>query len=191
MPTKSPNHATITWRHSDTSDTVDSHTASLIAHALISSRLNYYNYVLYGAPNYVTHKLQRVQNSLARIVLQSDSLAHSEPLLRQLHWIPVHSRIRYKLAPITYKAPCTNLPQYLASHIRYHQLVRSLRSSDLHFLVPTPSTTNFVSRSFRSAAPVIWNSLPLSIRTSATIDIFKRSLKHITSASILLSSIVN
>jgi len=122
-------------------------------------------------------KLQRVQNSLARIVRQSDSLAHSKPLLWQLHWLLVHSRIRFKLATITYKALCTNSPQYLASHIRYHQPVRSLRSSDQQFFVPTPSSTNFGSRSFRSATPVIWNSLPLAIRTSATIDTFKRCLK--------------
>jgi len=113
------------------------------------------NSVLYGASHYFTHKLQRVQNSLARIILQSDSLAHSEPLLRQLHSLPVHSRIRFKLATIIHKALCTNSPQYLASHIRYHQSVRSFRSSDQHFLVPTPSSTNFSYRSFRSAAPVI------------------------------------
>jgi len=69
----------------------------------------------------------------------------------------VHRRIRFKLATITYKALSTNSPQYLALHIRYHQSVRSLRSSDQHFLVSTPSSTNFGSRSFRSAAPVIWN----------------------------------
>jgi len=100
----------------------------------------------------------------------------------------VHSRIRFKLATITYEDLCTNSPQYLASHIRYHQSVRSLRSSDQHFLVPTPSSTNVGSRSFRSAAPVIFNSLPLSIRTSATIDTFKRSLKTHYSASLLSRS---
>jgi len=81
---------------------LDNHIASLIAHALISSRLEYCNSVLYGAPHYVTHKLQRVQSSLARIVLQSDSLAHSEPLVWQLHWLPVHSRIYV-----------SNLPHYI------------------------------------------------------------------------------
>jgi len=86
-------------------------------------------------------------------------------------------QIRFKLATITYKALCTNSPQYLASHIHYHQSVRSLHSSDQQFLVPTPSSTNFGSRSFRSAAPVIWNSLPLAIHTSPTINTFKRSLK--------------
>jgi len=41
---------------------------------------------------------------------------------RQLHWLHVHDRMRIKLATIAYKALCTNSPQYLASHIRYHQL---------------------------------------------------------------------
>jgi len=122
----------------------------------------------------MSHTNSNEFNTLARIVFQSDSLAHSEPLLWQPHWLPVHSRIRFKPATITYKALCTN-SQYLASHNRYHQSVRSLRSSDQHFLVPTPSSINFGSRTFRSAAPVIWNSIPLAIRISPTIDTFKRS----------------
>ena len=109
---------------------------------------------------------QRIQNTLARIVLQTDSLTHSEPLLQQLHWLPVHSRIRFKLATITYKALSTNSPQYLASLIHYHQPVRSLRSSDQHYLFPTPSRINFSCRSFRYSAPAIWNPIPLETRSS-------------------------
>lgn len=156
---------------------LDDQTASLIAHALISSRLDYANSLLLGAPNYVINKLQCIQNSLARIVLQSDSLAHSQPLFQQLHWLPIQSRIRFKLATITYKALSTNSPQYLSSLIHYHLPVRSLRSCDQHYLLPTPSSTNFGSRSFRCSAPAIWNSIPLDIRSSQTLDIFKRHLK--------------
>jgi len=88
---------------------LNNHTASLIAHALISSSLDYCNSVLHGAPHYIIHKLQRVQNSLARIVLQSDSLAHYEPRLQQLHWQHFHSKISFKLATITYKSPLYKL----------------------------------------------------------------------------------
>ena len=87
---------------------LDDQTASLIAHALISSRLGYANSILLGSPNYVINKLQRIQNSLARIVHQSDDQAHAEPLLQQLHWLPVQSRIRFKLATIIYKALSIN-----------------------------------------------------------------------------------
>jgi len=90
---------------------------------------------------YSVHPTMSIINSsafrtLARIVLQSDSLAHSEPLFQQLHWLPIQSRIRFKLATITYKALSTNSPQYLASLIHYHQPVRSLRSCDRHYLLP-------------------------------------------------------
>ena len=78
---------------------------------------------------------------------------------------------------ITYIALSTNSPQYLASLIHYHQPVRSLRSSDQHYLFPTPSSINFSSRSFRCSAPAIWNPIPLEIRSSPTIDTFKRHLK--------------
>ena len=156
---------------------LDDQTASLIAHSLISSRLDYANSVLFGAPNYVSNKLQCIQNSLARIVLQSDCRAHSEPILRQLHWLPMQSRIRFKLATITYKALSTNSPQYLSSLIHYYQPARFLRSSDQHLLLPTPSSTNFGSRSFRCSAPAIWNLIPLEIRSSQSIETFKRNLK--------------
>jgi len=156
---------------------LDIHTASLIAHALVSSRLDYANSILLGAPLYTINKLQHIQNTLARIVLQSNSHTHSEALLQQLHWLPVHSRIRFKLATITYKALSTNSPQYLASLIHYNQPARSLRSSNQHYLFPTASKINFGSRSFRCSAPVVWNSIPLEIRSSPTIDSFKRNLK--------------
>jgi len=92
------------------------------------------------------------------------------------HWSIQYKINKLKLTPRT-SSNIGYSPQYLASHIHYHQSVRSLRSSDEHFLVPTPSSTNFGSCSIRSSAPVIWNSIPLAIRTTPTIDTFKRSLK--------------
>ena len=157
--------------------TVDFNTASLIAHALVSSRLDYANSILYGSPKTAILKLQRVQNTLARIVLRSNRFTHSAPLLERLHWLPVHSRIRFKLATITYKALSTSSPHYLATLLRPHQPVRTLRSSDQHYLATVTSSTVFGSRSFRCAAPAIWNAIPLSVRSATSFDSFKRSLK--------------
>jgi len=156
---------------------LDIPTASLIAHSLVSSRLDYANSLLYGAPKSTVFKLQRVQNTLARIVTQSNSLTHSDPLLRQLHWLPVHSRIRFKLATITYKALSASSPPYLACHLQLHQSIHLLRSSDQRHLDCPSSKTVFGSRSFRCSAPTVWNSIPLEIRSSSSIDSFKRSLK--------------
>src|SRR4029434_4806441 len=52
-------------------------TTKILIHALITSRLDYCNSILYGSPNTILNKLQYVQNSAARL-LPSTRL-HSSP----------------------------------------------------------------------------------------------------------------
>ena len=52
---------------------LDQSTATAIASALISSRLDYANSVSFGSPDKYTIRLQRVQNVAARIVAQKSS----------------------------------------------------------------------------------------------------------------------
>ena len=40
-------------------------------------------------------KLQKVQNSAARLVLSADKRDHVSPLLITLHWLPIQARIQY------------------------------------------------------------------------------------------------
>ena len=96
--------------------TLDLDSAKLIGHALVSSRLDYCNSLLYGAPELSISKLQRVQNALARVVLQKNSATPSAPLLNSLHWLPVHSRINFKIATITYKSLHLQSPSYHRLH---------------------------------------------------------------------------
>ena len=59
-----------------------------LIHAFISSRLDYCNSLLYGLPAYQIQKLQRVQNSAARLVFRDSKFCRITPLLRALHWLP-------------------------------------------------------------------------------------------------------
>ena len=74
-----------------------------LVHAFISSRLDYCNSLLYGIPDYQTSKLQRVMNSSARLIYRAHKFCHITPLLAELHWLPVRSRIHYKILLITFK----------------------------------------------------------------------------------------
>jgi hypothetical protein len=150
---------------------VDTQTTSLIAPALIKSRLDYANSVLYGSPDSTLF----IQNTLARIVLQVNCHNH---LLQQLHWLPIHSRIQFKMVIRTYKALSTSSPQYLASILHQQQTTHyTTRSSDQQFLFRPRSRTNFSSRSFRCATPSICNVIPLHIRSAPSMASFKCALK--------------
>ena len=104
--------------------------AIILANSIIHSRLDYCNSLFYDLPEISIIKLQRVQNSLARVVCKaSRSQSHSSDLLRSLHWLPVAQRIKYKIAVLTYKTIHFNKPSYLADLIKPYHSTRSLRSS--------------------------------------------------------------
>ena len=63
---------------------LDLDSAKLLATALVSSRLDYCNSLLYGIADIDLTRLQRVQNQLARLVTKSPPFTHSIPLLRSL-----------------------------------------------------------------------------------------------------------
>jgi hypothetical protein len=63
--------------------------AKTLACSIVGSRLDYCNSLLYGAPMSTELKLQRAQNSFARVVLQQPKRSHAEPLLGTLHWLSV------------------------------------------------------------------------------------------------------
>jgi len=88
--------------------------AKTVAAFLVQSRLDYANSILRGSTN--SRRLQTVQNSVARIVLLPSSRHLSSiNLLRELHWLPIHSCIAFNLASITYKTLSTDQPIHLRS----------------------------------------------------------------------------
>ena len=63
-----------------------SEVAVLAANALVSSRLDYCNSLFRGLSGFNQHKLQSIQNTLARIVTNHRKYAHVTPILQKLHW---------------------------------------------------------------------------------------------------------
>ena len=89
-------------------------TAQLI-HALITSRLDFFNINLYNLPNNQIERLQRIQNKAARMLNASHGVNHITPVLRELHWLRIHDRIILLLTP---KAVNNTAPEYLCDLIR-------------------------------------------------------------------------
>ena len=101
----------------------------------------------------------------------------SSVLFSSALWLLVEWRIKFKIACITYKTISTTQPAYLHSSLKHHTPSRTLRSSDSKLLLVPRVRTCLGSRSFAVAAPTIWNSLPLAIRSSVSTYSFRRQLQ--------------
>ena len=157
---------------------LDKPTLECLVHAFVTSRLDYCNTQLCGITQAQIHRLQRVQNSAARLITRTSSREHITPILYSLHWLPVKARIRYKLLLITYKCVHDLAPSYLQNLIEVYLPKRDLRSNTLSLLTRPFTRSHYCQNSaFSYVAPMIWNSLPNNVRCVNSISIFKSRLK--------------
>ena len=59
--------------------------AAIISAAIVATKLGYYNSLFIGASAAQLHRLQRVQNSLARVIYRNPCHTYITPVLRRLH----------------------------------------------------------------------------------------------------------
>ena len=142
-----------------------------VVQALIVSRIDYCNSLLYGVNEYEISRLQKLQNSCARLIFGKKKRESVSEVLNTLHWLPIKERICFKILLLVFKFFKNETPKYIDE---------CLQVTDLNnYLLYIPRTkTPYGDRAFKNCAPRLWNALPLRLRCIATVESFKKHLKH-------------
>ena len=84
----------------------------LAANALVTSRFDFCNFLFRSLSSLNMHKLQCVQNTLARIVTNCNKYTQASPILKRLYWLPVEFCCIFKTATLFYKFLHNGHPSY-------------------------------------------------------------------------------
>ena len=110
---------------------------------------------------------------------------HAPPLLRKLRWLPVSSRIQFKLCTLMFDINHGTAPQYLSELVRRCDDTR-LRSNVRGNFVVSRTRLHVTNKAFSIAGPRAWNALPSDIKLISTHTSFRKRLKtHFLVASSL------
>ena len=157
---------------------LDRNATETILHALVTSRLDCNNALLAGLPDVQVDRLQRLQNTAARIATKTPKTESVECSMRAMHWLPVRKRILYKILLYVYKTQHHLAPAYLFDLIKPYSTQRSLRSQSLELLsIPRSRLKTAGDRAFYVIGPKLWNLLPVHIKKEKSLNILKSELK--------------
>ena len=146
------------------------HTEMLV-HAVVTSRLDYCNSLLFNIGKFSLFKLQKVQNAAARLVVRKGKRHSVTGVLKDLHWLKVESRIMFKIILLVYKCVTGQCSNNL--DIKYKSY--NCRPHEYLLLETNHVKSKYGRRTFKYVRPRLWNAFPLKVRTEERIDNFKRS----------------
>ena len=142
------------------------------------SQLDYANAIFINLPNNSIHPMQRIQNQAAKLIMNRDRFESSVSTMRQLHWLPIGFRCKYKVLLLVYRYMKDQAPEYLQHKLTLRNLVQiTCSATERDLQIPYNKRETLADCGFSSAGPKLWNSLPLELQTAPTVSIFKKLLK--------------
>ena len=139
---------------------------------MLTQAIDYCNSLYFGCHSSVINQLQKVQNRACRVIFGLKKRESTHHKLKELHWLKVKERIKFKFLLLVYKAVNGLAPEYLIELITFTN-DSGCRRPSLHVTDPY----NSHNRAFKTAAPALWNHLPPNIRHAESISVFKNRLK--------------
>ena len=161
---------------------LDIPTTKTLVQNLVISRIDYCNSLFANLPLRLINKIQKVQNAAARVITKTKMRCHITPVLKELHWLPVRSRIQFKILLLTFKCLHEQAPEYLKKLIIEYTPSRTLRSNNAllgTLIQPRYRRRKHGGRTFTNVSAELWNETPAYVRNSETVSQFKKQLKTV------------
>ena len=137
--------------------------------------MDYCNSLFHKIEKSNIEKLQKVQNTAARLIVRKRKRESISATIKELHWLRVESRIIFKILLLVYKSINGTSSKNIKLEFKSH----NCREEDFLMLKTHFYKTKYGKRTFKYNAPRLWNALPLHIRTVDNIDTFKKMVKTI------------
>ena len=133
-----------------------------------------------NVPNTLLYKVQRMQNICARIISKNfNYMIRGIDLVKSLHWMNVADRSRYFTCLLVFKCLHGMAPLYLENQICFKKDMNmrcSNRTSEFDVFIP-PFVSSAKEKSLFIKGALIWNSLPIELKSMSNIDGFRSAYK--------------
>ncbi len=155
---------------------LDLKTAKTAVAAFTTTSLDYCNALLHGLPKNQIHKIQLLQNSAVRVLLDLKKHDHITQGRKELHWLPIEARCKFKILTLTWK-PLNNMAPTYINDLLIAKKGRSGLQLNKSIVLEIPKTIliSCGNRAFCKAAPVLWNGLTEELRNTEKLNTFKLS----------------
>ena len=150
----------------------------MLYNSLIYPYLHYGNIV--WANNYPTRldKLFKLQKKVLRIITFSSYTAPSLPLFTQLNLLNIYQINDFLIGSFSFSLSNKVLPLYFSDFCLENAQVHEYNTRNSKQLHKTYNRTNYGKYSTRNKIIDFWNRIPLFIKHSVSLKIFKKKLKQ-------------
>ena len=153
------------------------HTAIKIYKGLIEPHFDHCSAVWDGLTQQLSGKLQKLQKRAIRVNTKSSYDTSSRFLLNSLGWVNLSVRRAKQRANLMYKCINNLAPAFLRNLFIPRTANYYFRNAKKKLMLPKPRT-GYLKRSFSYIGALLWNNLPVEIRTSNSLGLFKRSFQR-------------
>ena len=150
----------------------------LLVQALSLSYLNYCSNIWGTTSKTQLQRVQKLQNFAAKVAVgNGKKYDRATPYINKLNWLKIEKKCIFDTCVLAYKVLNNILPEWFMTFtlVRAVNPVPTRQADDL--VIPRTQTLTW-ERGVKARAPKQWNTLPLDVRNSSTLNVFKRKVKN-------------